>query len=97
MANANTTDLGKQQPPHRIQTKAPTDARPHAGTLDVGLGRRRVEAEIAEIDMIGKKLAHAIVAQREQRGGFQSWEELREVQGLDAMKIAELQRATHLE
>ena len=94
MANANTTDLGKQQPPHRIQTKAPTDARPHAGTLALN---EASEAEIAEIDMIGKKLAHAIVAQRDQRGGFQSWEELREVQGLDAMKIAELQRATHLE
>lgn len=95
MANADrsTTDLGKQ-PPHRIQNKAPTDARPHAGTLALNDAS---EAEIAEIDMIGKKLAHIIVTHRDQRGGFERWDELREVPGLDAMKIAELQRATHLD
>jgi DNA uptake protein ComE-like DNA-binding protein len=87
MANADNTT-------GRIQTKGPTDARPRTGTLALN---EASEAEIAEIDMIGKKLAHLIVAQRDQRGGFERWEELREVPGLDAMKIAELQRATHLD
>lgn len=77
----------------KIQTGSPHDARSSTGALDLN---RASEPEIAEIDMIGKKLAQAIVAARSQRGGFSSWEDLREVQGLDAMKIAELQRAAKL-
>jgi competence ComEA-like helix-hairpin-helix protein len=93
MANAdNTIDTGKQ-PPQRVQPESPLDAKPSRGTLSLN---QASEAEIAEIDMIGKKLAHAIVTERDQRGGFNSWEELRQVPGLDAMKIAELQRATRL-
>ena len=52
--------------------------------------------QIAEIDMIGKKLAHALVESRTQQGGFENWEALESVPGLDAMKIAELQRAARL-
>lgn len=77
----------------KIQTGSPHDARKSLGALDLNSAS---EPEIAEIDMIGKKLAQAIIAERNQRGGFSSWEELREVDGLDAMKIAELQRAARL-
>lgn len=54
------------------------------------------EAEIAEIDFIGKKLAHAIVERRTTSSGFQSWNELNQVPGIDAKKLAELQRAARL-
>lgn len=86
------SDAGKS-PEQHIQTQSPTDVRPSFGTIDLN---RASEADIAEIDMIGKKLARAIVEARNQRGGFQGWEQLREVPGLDAMKIAELQRASRL-
>ena len=54
------------------------------------------EEQIAEIDMIGAKLAHTLVGYRDARGGFQEWEQLAAVPGMDAMKIAELQRAARL-
>jgi competence ComEA-like helix-hairpin-helix protein len=96
MANAEQKSELGSKPSEKIQAHGPHDAeteseRSHAIYLD-----RASEAEIAEIDMIGKKLAHAIVAQREASGGFQSWEDLKQVPGLDAMKIAELQRAARL-
>ena len=83
MANANQT-IDSRNPP----------TQPSHGTLVLN---NASELEIAEIDMIGKKLAHAIVSERERRGGFRAWDELREVKGIDAMKLAELQRATRLD
>ena len=81
-------------PTERIQTDSPHDQRgASAAALDLN---HASEHDIAEIDMIGKKLAHAIVEARGQSGGFGSWDDLRQVPGLDAMKIAELQRAARL-
>jgi len=94
MANAEEKSELGSKPSEKIQPQGPHDAeaqRSHAIYLDSAS-----EAEIAEIDMIGKKLAHAIVEQRTASGGFQSWEDLKRVPGLDAMKIAELQRAARL-
>jgi len=54
------------------------------------------EEEIAEIDMIGKKIAHAIVARRTAQGPFSSWEDLKGVEGLEPTKFAELQRAARI-
>lgn len=71
----------------------PKGAAPPQGQLDLN---QASEAEIAEIDMIGKKLAHALVERRAERGGFHDWDELKDVPGLNAMKIAELQRAARL-
>jgi competence protein ComEA len=81
------------QPKQTVSTLGPHDARQTAGPIDLN---RANESEIAEIDMIGKKLARSIVEHRTASGGFRSWDELGQVPGLDAMKIAELQRASRL-
>ncbi|MDB4976117.1 MAG: ComE protein [Myxococcaceae bacterium] len=81
------------QPPREVQPQSPHDGSRSSGGLDLNSAS---EEQIAEIDMIGKKLAHALVQQRSQQGGFRSWEELQKVPGLDPMKIAELQRASRL-
>jgi competence ComEA-like helix-hairpin-helix protein len=81
------------QPPQAVQPQSPHDDSRSSGGLDLNAAS---EAQIAEIDMIGKKLASAIVQARSQNGAFQGWEELKAVPGLDAMKIAELQRAARL-
>ncbi|MET0343655.1 MAG: helix-hairpin-helix domain-containing protein [Polyangiales bacterium] len=93
MANVPGKTDSSIGPAQRIQAGGPQDTRVSSSAIDLNGAS---EQDIAEIDMIGKKLAHAIVAARGQRGGFSSWEELREVPGLDAMKIAELQRAARL-
>ena len=93
MANVPGKTDGSSGPTQRIQTDSPNDGRTSSGALDLN---HASEQDIAEIDMIGKKLAHAIVETRSQCGGFGSWEDLRQVPGLDAMKIAELQRAARL-
>lgn len=93
MANVHEKSEQGTQPVEKIQPESPHDTRRVSGGLDLN---QASEADIAEIDMIGKKLAHAIVTQRAVVGGFQSWDELKQVPGLDAMKIAELQRAARL-
>jgi len=94
MANAQEKGELGAQPSENIQPHGPHDAhRAASGGLDLN---QASESEIAEIDMIGKKLAHAIVQQRAESGGFHDWDDLKRVPGLDAMKIAELQRAARL-
>jgi len=94
MPNQDTkTTLVGHQPMHQVQPESPQDRKSSSGGLDINVAS---EEQLAEIDMIGKKLAHALVEQRSQRGGFRSWEELQSIPGLDAMKIAELQRAARL-
>jgi DNA uptake protein ComE-like DNA-binding protein len=73
----------------------PHDVSQSSGSIDLNRASES-ESEIAEIDMIGKKLARSIVEHRIAAGGFRSWDELSQVPGLDAMKIAELQRASRL-
>ena len=92
MANVPGNTAGSA-PTQRIQTDSPNDVRASSAALDLN---HASEHDIAEIDMIGKKLAHAIVQQRAVAGGFQNWDDLKRVPGLDAMKIAELQRAARL-
>jgi competence protein ComEA len=89
-------DIGREAtkaPEQHVQHTSPQDGRQSSGSIDLN---HASEEAIAEVDMIGKKLAHAIVQARGQRGGFRSWEDLKQVAGLDAMKIAELQRAARL-
>jgi competence protein ComEA len=93
MANGHEKSELGTQPTEKIQPQSPHETRSASGGLDLN---QASEADIAEIDMIGKKLAHAIVQQRSATGGFQSWDDLKQVPGLDAMKIAELQRAARL-
>jgi competence protein ComEA len=97
MANAQEKGELGSQPTEKIQPQSPHETRPVSGGGGGGLDLNRAsESEIAEIDMIGKKLAHAIVEQRSVGGTFKSWDDLKQVPGLDAMKIAELQRASRL-
>jgi DNA uptake protein ComE-like DNA-binding protein len=93
MANVQEKSEVGSPPKEKVQSQSPHDTRRATGGLDLN---RASESDIAEIDMIGKKLAHAIVEQRTATGGFQSWDDLKSVPGLDAMKIAELQRAASL-
>lgn len=93
MANVHEKSELGTQPTEKIQPQSPHESRRVGGGLDLN---QASESDIAEIDMIGKKLAHAIVEQRTSTGGFQSWDDLKKVPGLDAMKIAELQRAARL-
>jgi DNA uptake protein ComE-like DNA-binding protein len=81
-------------PTQETQPKSPHDGRASAGALDLNSAN---EAEIAEIDMIGRKIAHAIVARRAEQGPFSSWEDLRGIEGLEPMKLAELQRAARIQ
>lgn len=96
MANSDRNIIGDipKTPEQHVQKTSPQDARQSGGSIDLN---RASEPEIAEIDMIGKKLAQAIVQTRSQRGGFKSWDDLQQVPGLDPMKIAELQRAARLD
>ncbi|HVZ32782.1 MAG TPA: helix-hairpin-helix domain-containing protein [Polyangiaceae bacterium] len=81
------------QPDEHIQSTSPQDTRHTSGALDLNCA---TETQIAEIDLLDKTLAHAIVALRCARGGLRSWDELTEIPGLDAKKISELQRAARL-
>ena len=92
MANAETKNTF-DKPAEQVQSQSPQDGERSGGGLDLNSAS---ESEIAEIDMIGKKLAHAIVERRAIGKGFENWEDLQQVPGLDAMKIAELQRAARI-
>ncbi|HEX5659162.1 MAG TPA: helix-hairpin-helix domain-containing protein [Polyangiales bacterium] len=81
-------------PAEENPSQSPHDARLSSGALDLNSAN---EAEIAEIDMIGKKIAHAIVAQRSANGPFSNWEDLKGIEGLDAKRLAELQRAARIQ
>jgi competence ComEA-like helix-hairpin-helix protein len=52
--------------------------------------------EIAQVDFVGTSFASAIVSLRERLGAFERWEQLRQIEGLKANKIAELQRTFRL-
>jgi competence protein ComEA len=54
------------------------------------------EAELARVEGIGPKLAHALVQGREARNGFQSWEEVRGVPGVGPVKLGRLQEVSEL-
>ena len=98
MANVDrdkTIEDEPTQPQQVVQSVNPLGQRQSSpGTLELN---RATEAELAEIDFIGKKLAQAIVAQRNTAGAFRSWDDVARVPGLDAKRVAELQRATRLE
>ena len=53
-------------------------------------------AELATADFVGSAVAEAIVALRERLGAFRSWEDLRQIEGMKANQIAELQRSFRL-
>jgi competence ComEA-like helix-hairpin-helix protein len=90
---ANTEQKNVRGPAEQTQTQSPHDVRPSAGALDLNTAS---EEQIAEIDMIGRKIAHAIVSRRAAQGPFSAWEDLQGVEGLDAKRLAELQRAARL-
>jgi len=77
------------------KTSLGNDARPRQSCGQIDLNSAS-EAEIAEIEMVGKKIAHAIVQLRTQQGGFRDWSELKQVAGLDPQRLAELQRAARI-
>jgi DNA uptake protein ComE-like DNA-binding protein len=91
---ANPEQKTIHAPSEENPTQSPHDVRPSAGALDLNSAN---EAQIAEIDMIGKKIAHQIVARRSANGPFSNWEDLQGIEGLDAMKLAELQRAARIQ
>lgn len=77
-----------------ILPRGPHDDRPGTGVLNLNTASRD---EIAKSDFVGTSLAEAIVALRDRLGSFKSWEELRQIDGMKANKIAELQRAFRLD
>lgn len=81
------------QPHQTVPPTSPQDGAHAAAAIDLN---QASESEIAEIDFIGKKLARSIVEHRTAARGFQSWDDLQQVPGLDAKRIAELQRAARL-
>lgn len=81
------------QPHERVPPTSPQDVVHSPAALDLN---QASESDLAEIDFIGKKLARSIVEHRTASRGFQSWDDLRQVPGLDAKRIAELQRAARL-
>ncbi len=91
---ANPEQKTVHSPSTEAPTQSPQDVRVSSRALDLNSAS---EEQIAEIDMIGRKIAHAIVARRASQGPFSSWEELQGVDGLDAMKLAELQRAARIQ
>jgi competence ComEA-like helix-hairpin-helix protein len=91
---ANPEQKTIHAPSEETQPQSPHDGRSSPGALDLNSAN---EAEIAEIDMIGKKIAHAIVARRAAEGPFSNWEELKSIEGLDAKRLAELQRAARIQ
>jgi competence ComEA-like helix-hairpin-helix protein len=92
MANAEQKTV--HTPTQETQPTGPHDGRASHGALDLNSAS---EDEIAEIDMIGRKIARAIVARRAEQGPFSSWEELQSVEGLEPKKLAELQRAARIQ
>jgi competence ComEA-like helix-hairpin-helix protein len=77
-----------------ILSQGPHDNRPGTTVLNLNTATRD---EIAQVDFVGATYADAIVALREKLGSFASWEQLRQVEGLKANKIAELQRTFRLD
>jgi competence ComEA-like helix-hairpin-helix protein len=77
-----------------ILPRGPHDERPGTGVPNINTASRE---EIAKTDFVGASLAEAIVALRDKVGSFNSWEELRQIAGMKANKIAELQRAFRLD
>lgn len=90
MANEQKT---VHAPVQQAPTQSPQDERVAHHAIDLNSAS---EDEIAEIDMIGRRIAHAIVARRAEQGPFSSWEDLEGIQGLEPMKFAELQRAARI-
>ncbi len=97
MPNADRDKSIADEPTQPHQTVPPTGGPQDSVHSAAGIDLNHAsESEIAEIDFIGKKIAHAIVERRTASHGFQSWDDLRQVPGLDAKRIAELQRAARL-
>jgi DNA uptake protein ComE-like DNA-binding protein len=83
-----------QHPPaEQIQQQGPHDLLPDTPAIDLNHASRE---ELNTVDFISEELAAAIVQERERRGGFTSWEQLQRVEGMDAKKVAELQRSARL-
>ena len=57
---------------------------------------RATEDELAEVPGIGRTLAHALVAGREARNGFQSWQEVDGIPGVGAAKLRLLQDVSEI-
>ncbi|HEY6881727.1 MAG TPA: helix-hairpin-helix domain-containing protein [Polyangiales bacterium] len=91
MANADPKAV--QAPTQEVESKSPHDGNSSVGALDLNAAS---EAQIAEIDLIGRRLARAIVARRAARGPFSNWDDLLDVEGLEPKKLAELQRAARI-
>lgn len=92
MANAEQKTI--HAPEQQAPSASPHDQRASFRALDLN---RASEDEIAEIDMIGRKIAHAIVARRTTQGPFTGWDDLDGIEGLEPMKLAELQRAARIQ
>ncbi len=46
--------------------------------------------ELSEMDMIGRKRAEDLIQEREKRGGFKEWKDLKQVPGFSEMLIEDL-------
>ncbi|MFT3925757.1 MAG: helix-hairpin-helix domain-containing protein [Myxococcales bacterium] len=79
--------------PSEILPVGPLDARTDPSIPN--LNTASVE-EISHSDFVGPTYAKAIVDLRTRLGGFERWDQLAQIEGLKANKIAELQRAFRL-
>lgn len=80
-------------PEQQIQPVGPHDLLPDTPAIDLNHATRE---ELNTVDFITEEVADAIVTERERRGGFTAWEQLQNIEGMDATKVAELQRAARL-
>lgn len=55
------------------------------------------EAELAQIEGIDRDRARAIVEQREERGGFESWDDVREIPGIGERLVEKLMESATIE
>ena len=60
-----------------------------AGTGGVSINSATAQ-ELTQLDGVGEKTAEAIVAYREQHGGFQSIDDLQEIKGIGPAKFEAL-------
>jgi DNA uptake protein ComE-like DNA-binding protein len=85
--------LVERMPEEKILRESPHDARPAGHVLELNSAPCE---RIAQVDFIGERLARTIVDERERRGGFRSWNEVLGIPGMNATRVAELQRAARL-
>jgi DNA uptake protein ComE-like DNA-binding protein len=83
----------REHPHERILPQGPHDGLRSTHAFEIN---EASQERLAAVDFVGDKLAHAIVEERKRRGGFRSWDEVASIAGMNAKRVAELQRSARL-